>query len=414
MRWTPRGGLKEMRSEYGKAYRSWQERQRELDDTLRATAERQTREDLLRYQQRELEEAQLQPGEDAALANERQRLAHVHRLVELANRAYERLYGSEESLPGGLGQLRGCVKELEGIDSTVSEWGLLCEQATVHLQELASCLREYREKLDQDPARLTLVEERLDRLHRLMKKYGGSLEAVLSRAECVRLDLEALSQSDLRLDALRNAVERERAAVEKLAKRLSARRKGAAEKFEAKLAKELSALRMDRTKLRITVHSDSEAAGFGPDGADRVEFLFSANQGEPLLPLARVASGGELSRVMLALKTVLAETDRVPVLIFDEIDAGVGGAVAAVMGKRLKALGKYHQVFCVTHLPQIASQAGTHYLVEKGSSQNRTVTRVRRLASDARREEVARMLGGLAITKSVRETAAEMLGDTAD
>jgi len=201
--------------------------------------------------------------------------------------------------------------------------------------------------------------------------------------------------------------------MEKMARQLSAGRKRAATKFEARLAKELGALRMEHSHLRISVTSESEVNGFGPTGADRVEFLLSANQGEPLLPLARIASGGELSRVMLALKTVLAEADHVPVLIFDEVDAGVGGAVAAVMGKRLKALGEYHQVLCVTHLPQIASQAGTHYLVEKGVEHDRTVTRVRRLAPGARREEIARMLGGLAITKAVRETAAEMLGDGA-
>lgn len=408
------GRLRELRAEYADAHRCLLARQRELDDTLRVTEDRQVREDLLQYQLRELDDAEVQPGEDTTLAQERQRLAHVHRLVELASRAYELIYGSEDSILGGVAQVRGCMKELAGIDSTTAGWTTLCEQASVQLHELASGLREYRESLDQDPARLAEVEERLDRLQRLMKKYGGSLESLVSHAEHLRAELEALGRSESRAAELRLAVERERATVEKLARQLSARRKRAASKFEARLTKELASLRMDRTQLRIAVTSESDADGFGPTGADRVEFLLSANHGEPLLPLARSASGGELSRVMLALKTVLAEADRVPVLIFDEVDAGVGGAVAAVMGKRLKALGEFHQVFCVTHLPQIASQAGTHYLVEKGVSHDRTVTRVRRLAPGARREEVARMLGGLAITKAVRDTAAEMLGDVAE
>src|SRR6185503_15948009 len=165
---------------YAEAYQCWKERQRELEDMLRAADDRLARQDLLQYQLRELEEAQIQPGEDSLLTQERQRLAHAHRLLDLANRAYDLIYGSEDSLLGGVAQVRGCVKDLAGIDSAAGDWSLLCENAAVQLQELASCLREYRDKLDQDPSRLALVEERLDRLHRLMKKYGGSLESVLS------------------------------------------------------------------------------------------------------------------------------------------------------------------------------------------------------------------------------------------
>jgi len=199
--------------------------------------------------------------------------------------------------------------------------------------------------------------------------------------------------------------------MEALANRLSDDRARAARNLETRVKEELTALRMDQTRLQIGVEQDRGESAFGPTGRDRVEYLMSANPGEPLQPLARVASGGELSRVMLAIKTVLAETDGVPVLVFDEVDAGIGGAVAAVMGQRLRALADYHQVFCITHLPQIASQAGTHFLVEKGVVKKRTVTRVRRLDERERREEVARMLGGLAITQAARDTAAEMIGE---
>jgi len=407
------GRLRDLRADYARAYDRWQERQRDLEASSRAFEDRRAREDLLRYQQRELEEAQIRPGEDEELAQERQRLAHAHRLSELADRAYSLIYGNEESLLGGMGQVRACLKELASIDAGAGEWTQLCEQASVHLQELASTVRAYRDKLDQDPSRLAAVEDRLDRLHRLFTKYGGDLASLLVRAESVRSELDALSQGGSQLADLRQAVKEDRGAVEDLARRLSLGRTRAASKFEVKLSKELAALRMERTQLKIAVNGDPTEQNLGPTGADRVEFLLSANRGEPLLPLARVASGGELSRVMLALKTVLANTDRVPVLIFDEVDAGVGGAVAAVMGKRLKALGGFHQVFCVTHLPQIASQADTHYLVEKGVTGGRTVTRVHQLDAAARREEIARMLGGLAITKAVRQTAAEMLDGTA-
>jgi len=181
--------------------------------------------------------------------------------------------------------------------------------------------------------------------------------------------------------------------------------------MESRVRQELASLRMDQTRFQIQVRSEGSESALRPTGRDHVEYLLSANQGEPLLPLARVASGGELSRVMLAMKTVLAEADHVPVLIFDEVDSGVGGAVAAVMGRRLRDLAGYHQVFCITHLPQIASQAKCHFVVEKAARQKRTVTRVRLLDQAGRQEEIARMLGGLTITKAVRQTAAEMIGE---
>ncbi|HKW86792.1 MAG TPA: DNA repair protein RecN, partial [Nitrospiraceae bacterium] len=196
-----------------------------------------------------------------------------------------------------------------------------------------------------------------------------------------------------------------------LAEQLSEGRVRAAQEMESRVKQELVSLWMDRTRFKIQVHSVRSESALGPTGRDQVEYLLSANQGEPLLPLARVASGGELSRVMLATKTVLAEADRVPVLIFDEVDSGVGGAVAAVMGRRLRDLADYHQVFCITHLPQIASQAESHFVVEKVVKQRRTVTRVKQLDQAGRQEEIARMLGGLTITAAVRQTAAEMIGE---
>jgi DNA repair protein RecN (Recombination protein N) len=210
---------------------------------------------------------------------------------------------------------------------------------------------------------------------------------------------------------LRELVAQDYTRVDALAAQLSTGRAKAAAKLETRVQDELSALRMDRTRMKVAVVPEESDEALGPAGRDRVDYLFSANQGEPLQPLARVASGGEMSRVMLAMKTVLAETDRVPVLIFDEVDAGIGGAVAAVMGRRLRALANYHQVFCITHLPQIASQAGTHIVVEKAVIKKRTVTNARKLDRAGREEEIARMLGGLAITKAVRQTAVEMIGE---
>ena len=405
------GHLKELRGEYARQHEQWRTRQRELEEAIQSSADRSHREEMLRFQQRELEEADVQPGEEDALTTERHRLTHAQRLGELSQGAYESLYGGDAALLGGLGGVGDRLKELGTIDPETREWASLCDAAAVNLRELAQRLRDYRQGLEHDPDRLAVVDERLDRLHRLKKKYGGSLESVRSRAKELQQEIEEIAASDTRVAALRTQVTEGCAHVNTLADRLSEGRARAARRLETRVKEELAALRMDHTQFQITVSADPTESALGPAGRDRVEYLLSANRGEPVQPLARVASGGELSRVMLAIKTVLAETDRVPVLIFDEVDSGIGGAVAAVMGQRLRALAEYHQVFCLTHLPQIASQAGTHFVVEKGLIKNRTVTRVRRLDQGGRREEIARMLAGLAVTKAARATAAEMIGE---
>jgi DNA repair protein RecN (Recombination protein N) len=403
------GHLKDLRSAYGDAYDRWIASRHEFDQCVQASVEGKAREDLLRFQHEELSAASLTVGEEELLRQEQHRLAHIQRLSGLADQVYEALYGGERTVLGEMGRIEKELQEIRTIDPLSGEWCVLSEEATVRLQELAARIRDYRRGLEQDPDRLAEIEERLDRLQRLKKKYGGTIEAILAKAEAIRADLEALETSESRAEELRGKVAQNRRALESAGQRLSDGRMRTAKKLEAKIGKELETLRMQHTRFQVACAQDP--GELGPSGADRVEFLLSANPGEPVQPLVRVASGGELSRVMLALKTVLAETDRVPVLIFDEVDSGVGGAVAEVMGKRLKALAQYHQVLCITHLPQIASQASTHILVEKTPSKGRMATGVRRLDSAGRREEVARMLGGVSITKAVRDTAAEMLGE---
>ncbi|MBM4125356.1 MAG: DNA repair protein RecN [Nitrospira sp.] len=405
------GHLKELRQAYAGHYDRWQAAGRELEEAVRVAAERSAREEFLRFQHQELQEADVKIGEEEALLAERLRLSHSQRLGQLAEEAYEGLYGAEASVLGLLGVVQQRLKELGAIDPEAAHWTALCDNATVQLRELAQVARDYRRGLDHDPDRLAQIEERLDRVQRLKKKYGGSIEAMLAKAEDLAREIDALGQSEAQVAGLREQVAQEQARAAALAMQLSQGRTKAAMKLEDRIKEELASLRMERTRLRIDVAREAGEGALGPTGCDRVAYLFSANEGEPLHPLARVASGGELSRVMLAMKSVLAETDQVPVLIFDEVDAGIGGAVAAVMGKRLRALADYHQVFCITHLAQIASQAGTHFVVEKTVVKKRTVTSAKKLDRAAREEEVARMLGGLAITKAVRQTAAEMIGE---
>ncbi len=404
------GGLKDVRHEYRQAYGQWREHQRQLEDLRRQSVERAQREDFLRFQSREIAEAGLQSGEEERLQAEQRRLGQGQRLGELAEQAYDLLYAGDQGVLGGLVTVERAVAELGAIDPEAQEWRRLTEEAAIQLKELAHQLRDYRQQLEPDPERLMYVEHRLDLVQRLKKKYGGSVESILAFGEEARRQLDALESVETQLSDLQRMVDEDYKRVEALADRLTRKRGQAAKRMQGEMVAELSVLRMERTQFEVAISSEDGAQAIGPAGRDRVEFLVSANPGEPLKPLARVVSGGELSRIMLAIKTVLAETDRVPVLIFDEVDTGVGGAVAAVMGKRLQELGRCHQVFCITHLPQVASHGSHHILVEKVVRQNRTVTSARALDGAEREQEIARMLGGLTVTKKVRETAAEMIG----
>ena len=404
------GRLLDLRLHVSRQYKVWRDGQQELEEADRVFQERRRQEDLIRFQYGELLDADLKAGEDEALEKERQRLAHAGRLAELGQDAYNLLYGDDQSVLAGLARVGERVAVLAGIDSERSEWPALCEGITIQLRELSHQLHAYRQQLDQDPDRLAQVEERLDRIQRLKKKYETTIEGLLVKADRLKQQLDAFSSLENRCAALRERVSQDGQALASLAEQLTAGRGQAAERMEKRIVKELLALRMNRTRVHVQVVPIEDGRP-GPMGRDRIEFLFSANPGEPPMPLTKVASGGELSRLMLAIKTVLAENDTVPVLIFDEVDTGIGGAVATVMGQRLRALAGYHQVFCITHLPQIASHATSHWLVEKSTEKKRTVTRVTPLDRAAREGEIARMVGGLSITKAVRETAAQMMSE---
>jgi DNA repair protein RecN (Recombination protein N) len=287
--------------------------------------------------------------------------------------------------------------------------GSTVQEAAIQLKDVAGRLRDYAADLDADPSRQAVVEDRLDVIQRLKTKYGGSLEAVLDTAERAKQDLQAMENHAGRIAELNDRLDAAAHALSDRADQLTKKRREAAKRLSTLVAKELAAVKMEHTSFEIAVTLEDALTGFGPTGRDRVEFLLSSNIGEVPRPLSRIASGGELSRIMLALKTVLAERDQVPVLVFDEVDTGVGGAVAAAMGTRLRKLGAFHQVFCITHLPQVASQAEHHLLVAKGQDGKRTTTSVKALTGVGREEEIARMIGGETVTTKVRATAAELI-----
>ena len=403
------GRLCELRGKYEHAYQGWKELRRRLDALESDVVDRARREDMLRFQVREIEQAGLLPDEEERLRSERLRLVHAHRLRELAHEAHVELQADEQAVLTRLGRVGRILAELALTDPSMGDCEQSAAEAAIPLKELAGRLRDYAQQLEADPDRQAIVEDRLDLIHRLKKKYGGSVDAVVAFGRRVQEELQLLENHQERTAELTAQLDEEARRLRTLAEQLSKKRIDAAKRMTTLVGTELAALKMEQAIFQVVVSVDESSDGLGSTGRDRVEFLLSSNRGEPPRPLGRVASGGELSRIMLALKTVLAEMDQVPVLVFDEIDTGVGGAVAAAMGTRLRKLGAFHQVFCITHLPQVASQAEHHLLVEKGLDNQRTSTSVSVLKGMGREEEIARMLSGSTITKKVRETAAELI-----
>lgn len=401
----------------------------ELQERLR-TAARQM--DLLEYQIREIEEAQLQPGEEEALLQERNRLVHAERLARLTQEALALLdEGTPEQAAAVdlLGQALSHLQEIAAIDPEQVPKVQQLEQALDVLTEVARGLHRYADTLEFDARRLEEVEERLHRIQQLKKKYGDTIEAVLAYAEQARRELESLITADERLETWQAELEALTEEMGRLAWEISQRRKDAAARLAQAVEAELRDLRMPHARFVVEVMQEPDPQGlplptgervaFDRYGVDKVAFHIAPNPGEGLHPLAEIASGGEMARVMLALRQVLAQEDPVATLIFDEIDQGIGGRVAGVVGKKLRDLAQHHQVLCITHLPQLAAYGTQHFKVEKVVMGGRTVTRVHHLTPEARVAELAAMLGdtgptGQATARSLLEAgqAARPLAET--
>ncbi len=403
------GGLIFLRTEFESAFEQWKQQQEELERLRAQSKDRAIREEFLQFEYEELTKAQLVAGEEEALLLEYRRLQNSGTLSDLSNQAYALLYEQESSILSHLQRLTRVMHDLKHIDPAAKSWSDMVEGASAQMEELAHACRDYREFIDHDPQRLEEIDNRLALLQRLKKKYHETVEGLIEKRDSIVAEISQLSDLDHHLEALEATVTRTHQEALKKAKTLSVSRKKIAQDLQRRVMKELADLKMEHTRFHITFGETSEDKPMSATGIDRVEYLFCANPGEPLQPLSRVASGGELSRLMLAMKTVLANVDQIPVLVFDEIDTGVGGDVAAVMGQRLLALGQSHQVFCLTHLPQIASQGMQHFMVEKIVEQNRTTTRVVSLDHAKRKNEIARMLGGEEFTTTVKKAASEML-----
>ncbi len=395
-------------SDYRQTFHALLNLRHELSDLRKAQADSERRVEMLTYQAEEIEAARLKPGEDEELRKERDRLANAESLAQNAQEAIAVLEEGSPETPAAtdlVGQAAQALAALAKIDSGQNEMANQAEILLDTMSDLIHSLRDYLEEIEFNPKKLDEVEERLDLIHSLVRKYGGSIPAVIAYGTEARKHLETITTAGERIQELEM---QEAKLLEKLAKQgsiLSEKRKSAAVAMGNGIETELDDLRMAEAKFNVDFQTKPDPNGapvengtriaFDQNGFDRVEFMIAPNPGEGLKPLAKIASGGETSRLMLGLKNVLAQADEVPSLIFDEIDQGIGGRVGITVGQKLWNLSRMHQVFCVTHLPQLAAFGDEHYQVQKLIQGNRTLTRVERLDGEPRLLELSQMLGGM-------------------
>ncbi|MFC1823647.1 DNA repair protein RecN [Thermodesulfobacteriota bacterium] len=412
------GGLSGDRLHLNETYRDYQaliERRRVV---AREVKQRGEKRELTHFQMEEIERANIKTDEDLLLDNERKRLRHAEQLTGIMTESYQRLYEVEDSV---LSNLSACLKLIDkgiSFDERLANIAKTMSSARVDIEEAALDLREIQQNIVIDPGRLEEVEERIMSLKGLKRKYGPTLPDVTQFYEKLLGMVDDLDQKDGELKEIENGLGEMERNILSQASSLSGKRKDAAQKMQKAIKKELNRLDMAGTRFQIRFIQDvrtprgdleEEPPPISADGFDNVEFMLSPNVGEELRPLAKTASGGELSRIMLGLKTILARTASVETIIFDEVDAGIGGATAEVVGEKLKSLAKYHQIICITHLPQIASKGTTHFLVEKKVAEGRTLTSITALDQPARVREIARLLGGKVISDRAMAHASEML-----
>lgn len=417
---TPGNDLSQTLSAYRETYQRLGQVQHELEEIRRAERDAARRADMLTYQIQEIESARLHPGEEQSLREERNRLANAEGLTLAAQQALIALDEGTVEAPAAT-DLMGKVSEaIEGLARLDPAQAALAETAQTifeSLSDLAQILRSYLEGIEYNPRRLDQVEDRLSLIHNLKRKYGDSIEEVLRFAETARQQLDQITHASERLELLEDEQKNLLTRLGEQGERLASLRQAAAQTLEKAVENELNDLQMSGARFRVDFQRQADPNGarlpsgervaYHANGLERVEFLIAPNPGEGFKPLAKIASGGETSRLMLALKNVLVQADHVPTLIFDEIDQGIGGRVGSVVGQKLWQLGRQHQVLCISHLPQLAAYGEQHFHVEKLVQDNRTHTRLKLLQGEERLVELAQMLGG--VSQGTLQSARELL-----
>ncbi len=397
--------------DYRKAYETVQDRRRQIAALEMDEAERSRRVDTLTYQIGELERAELKPGEDEELAERRQLLRSAGKLMDAVQEAEYALSGSEDSQGACdlIAQAEGAVERVARLTQPLAELGEKLSALRWAADDAAECLRDLSRELDVSPGELDQVEGRLDVIYRLKKKYGPTVSDMLDYLERSRQELEQIQFADDTIARLTRELDKERKCAREKGEILTAARQAAARQLQLRVEEELGQLDMPKVRFETQFLPSSGEDGMSAQGMDEIQFLMSANVGEALKPIQKVASGGELARIMLALKNVLAEDDGIGSLVFDEVDTGVSGRAAQRVAEKMADVARRKQVLCVTHLPQIAAMADAHFSVEKGERDGRTYTRVERLDPTGREEELSRLIGGAQVSQALRRSAAELL-----
>jgi DNA repair protein RecN (Recombination protein N) len=402
-------GLLAHRTRVARAFSRWQQLRTERDRLSSSDRDTTRRVEFLEFQLNEIQRAAPRKAEDEELTAQRLVLANADRLQRLCADAYTFLYEGDSAALTTLSTVWKKVTELAAIDPQFQPYAIARMAVKSQLEDLAYFLRSYSTQIDASPARLQEVEDRLAVLERLKKKHGPALDDVLATAVELQQQLDGIQTAGERAAAVEAELEEARREYTAEAAALSELRRAASRDFSRRLERSLADLAMTRTSVEVRFLADRGEVGWSERGSDEAEFFISPNPGEDLRPLAKIASGGELSRIMLALKTLASTDEPGKTLIFDEVDSGIGGTVADVVGARLRALGEKFQVLCITHLPQIAAHGTTHYRIEKAIKDGRTLTSVARLPVREREEELARMIAGAEVSPAVRASAREML-----
>ena len=411
-------GLADERESLSDAFNEHQALKEKRDALKKEIREKEERQDLARFQREEIEKAVLQPGEDMALEAEKKKLLYAEKLMEEVREAYGTLYEKDNSVLSGLGQSLRRLERGADLEERLKAIVKSLASSKAEIEESAMELRELQRGIVMDPRRLEEVEERLQLIHKLKRKYGASIEEILQLKDRLAEMMDNLDQRKEELSRMESRIEEAENALVAKATLLSRKRRQAAGRFEDSVKEELALLSLGGIRFEVQFQDPVESLKAGreelmrklkAEGLDRVEFMLSPNVGEDLKPLSKIASGGELSRIMLAMKTILARSSSVETIVFDEVDSGIGGATAEVVGDKLRSLAGYHQILCITHLPQIASKGMTHFMVEKQVVEGRTATVISELNHEDRVKEIARLLGGKKVSQKAVAHARELL-----
>lgn len=400
-------------------YNLWRQIHRKIKKLSHLGTDGERRKDILQYQINEIESANLREGEEEELTRERDRLINAEKIINIVNSAYQDIYsgsGNFHSAFDLIGRCASQLKEIADIEPSLDSLSQRIEEIFYQLEDIAFELRNYRDEFEHDPYRLDEIEKRLETIRDLKRKYGPNLSDIFSYLKEIKEELETLENSQEILDKLLKQEEEIYNQLLEACHILSNQRKETAKIFEEQLIKQLKELGMEKSKFVVNIESiDNVSDSFEirdrltPNGYDIIEFMISTNPGEPVKPLSKIISGGEMSRIMLAFKTILAQVDNIPTLIFDEIDVGISGRIAHVVGEKMGNISRSRQVICVTHLPQIAAMADNHYKIKKLYVGEYTRTMASKLDKRQRQEEIARMTGGRTLSKANMEHASELI-----